>query len=503
MEEHNLLIVSDLHLSEGLDLASGKFSRLEDFLFDGAFARFLRYHEEIRRQPRFGGRPWMLIINGDLFDFLQVVSLPQEGGPLRAVKGMARREELRFNERDYGLGTTAEESEWKLEQIASGHQRFFAALGWFVARGNHVAVIKGNHDVELHWPQVQAQLVKEVKQAYTRERLMLGDGLPLTLEECQAHIHFYPWFYYEPDRVYVEHGGQYEAANHFRDYLNPVLPADPTRIELPWGSLFVRYLFNKVEDVHPFADNVRPITRYLGWAFKNDPIGTIEVLVTRGWVFLLAFWNVARKTVVSILQSAQAQEPPAQTGPVPLPPDVAEEIAALAQRRVDASWQEWVGSAVQGLLSLLTALIAVTFVVLAGLTLTGGLSWMTVVYLGAATLAYFLRRGMKRGFVRLFKGDYLLCAARGLEQILKPAHEVRYVVLGHSHWVALERLERAWYVNTGAWVPVYGQKGPIEEWEEPTFLRLAWGYEGTPELLRWDDAAGAPARVMLWLDTGS
>ena len=77
MEECNLLIVSDLHLCEGLDPKSGKFSRLEDFLFDDAFARFLRYHQEVREQPRFGGRPWLLIFNGDLFDFLQVVTLPQ------------------------------------------------------------------------------------------------------------------------------------------------------------------------------------------------------------------------------------------------------------------------------------------------------------------------------------------------------------------------------------------------------------------------------------------
>jgi len=502
MEEHNLLIVSDLHLSEGLDSASAKFSRLEDFLFDDAFARFLRYHEEVRGQPRFGGRPWMLIINGDLFDFLQVVSLPQEGRLLRTVKGSERRQELRLNERDYGLGTTAEESEWKLKQIARGHPRFFAALGRFVARGNHVALVKGNHDVELHWPQVQERFITEVRRAYIRERLTLDDGPPVTSDEFQAHIRFYPWFYYEPGRVYVEHGGQYEAANHFRDYLNPVLPGDPERIELPWGSLFVRYLFNKVEDVHPFADNVKPITRYLTWAFKKDPIGTVEVLVTRGWVFLRALWNVGRKTATSVLRGAQGQEPPVQPGPVPLPPDVAEEIATLAQRRVDAAWQEWIGSAVRGLLSLLMTLITVTFVVLAGLTLTSGPSWMMVVYLGAAVLAYFLHRGLKRGFVSLFESDYLLRSARGLEQILEPAHAVRYIVLGHSHQASLERLGLAWYVNSGAWVPIYEEKGPIEGREELTFFRLAWGYEGTPELLRWDDAAGVPARLVLWPDTG-
>ncbi len=149
------------------------------------------------------------------------------------------------------------------------------------------------------------------------------------------------------------------------------------------------------------------------------------------------------------------------------------------------------------MLSLPTILITIVFVVLAYLALIGGSLWMTIVYLGAAVLAYFLRRGLKRSFADLSKSDYLLGAARELEQILKPAHAVRYVVLGHDHQAAAERLEQAWYVNTGAWVPVYEEEGPIEGREELSFFRLAWGYEGPPELLHWDDAAGAPARGVL------
>lgn len=502
-KEHNLLVMSDMHLSEGLDPESGKTSRLEDFLFEDAFARFLRYHEEIKGQPRFGGRPWQLIFNGDLFDFLQVVSMPEEGRLLRMIKGVERRKELRINERDYGLGTTAEESAWKLRRIARGHPRFFAALGWFVAHGNHIAVVKGNHDVELHWNEVQACFVKEVKRAYTRERLMLNGGPPVTLEECSARIHFYPWFYYEPGRIYVEHGCQYEAANHFDDFLNPVLPDDPERIELPWGSLFVRYLFNKLEDVHPFADNIKPVTRYLGWAFRKNPVEAIEVFVGRGLVFLRALWNVARKTAASVFRAPREQRPVGYPDSVLLPPETAEQIDALARWRVDTSWQGWVSSAIRGFLSLLMLLIIATFIALAGLTLVGGPWWMALVYLMAAVLGYFLRRELRRSLDRLLEHDYLLEVARELERILQPTHGVRHIVLGHNHQAALERLEWAWYVNTGAWVPVYKQEGPIEGREELTFFRLAWGYKDTPELLRWDDAAGAPARAVLWGDAGS
>jgi len=180
-----------------------------------------------------------------------------------------------------------------------------------------------------------------------------------------------------------------------------------------------------------------------------------------------------------------------------LPSEVTQEIAALARRRVDASWQDGVGSAVQGLLSLLMTLIVITFLVLAGLTCIKGIGWMAAVYLAAAALAYFLRRGLKRSLASLFESNHLPYVARELEQIMRPAHAVRYIVLGHEHRAAVERLERAWYVNTGAWVPLYEEEGPVEGHEELTFLRLTWGAEGTPELLCWDDAAGEPARVIL------
>ncbi|MGD8245518.1 MAG: hypothetical protein PVI63_10030, partial [Anaerolineae bacterium] len=74
---------------------------------------------------------------------------------------------------------------------------------------------------------------------------------------------------------------------------------------------------------------------------------------------------------------------------------------------------------------------------------------------------------------------------------------VHVIAMGHNHRPAIEHLEDAWYVNTGAWVPLYEKEGPIEGREALTFLRLRWDDEGTPELLRWDDAGGAPTRMAL------
>jgi UDP-2,3-diacylglucosamine pyrophosphatase LpxH len=498
MAEHNLLVVSDLHLSAGWDEQTGKTSRLEDFFRDDAFARFLRYHEQIKDQPRFGGRSWLLILNGDLFDFLQVVSLPEDGPTLKRIKGVEHRSQLRADERAYGLGTSARESAWKLVQIARGHQRFFAALGWFVAHGNQVAVVRGNHDVDLHWEAVQACFVMETHQAYTRQRSTEAMGPPISLVDCQQRIHFVPWFYHKAERVYVEHGGQYDAANHFHDVLNPVLANDPQRIELPWGSLFVRYLFNKVEDVHPFADNVKPLTRYLSWAFRSDPIRATEILFGRGWVFLQAFWKAGRKAAAAALHAPHG-DVSNHDEKGSLPPQVTKEINRLAHWRVESSWQRWVGVLLQALISLLAFLIIGAFIALAVVTLAlnNGPQWMAGVYIGTAIVAAFLGRGLQRGFSRIGEQSYLLEVGRELERILEPVGGVRYIVMGHDHRPAVERLDDAWYVNTGAWVPLYEKEGPMEGREALTFFRLAWDYAGTPELLRWDDAGGAPTRIVL------
>lgn len=74
LQKYDLMVVSDLHLSEGRDPLIKKFSLNEDFFFDEEFGRMLDY-----QMHRLAGRPrerkWHLIINGDFLDFLQVVSI--------------------------------------------------------------------------------------------------------------------------------------------------------------------------------------------------------------------------------------------------------------------------------------------------------------------------------------------------------------------------------------------------------------------------------------------
>ena len=167
---HNLLVVSDLHLSEGRDPVTGLIHPNEDFFQDVPFAQFLAHHAALSRNPDatyYYQKPWRLVVNGDIFDFLQVASLPAEGDELLAVTGKQRYSDLRPNERLYGLGTEEKAIVWKLEKIAAGHPLFFQAMAWFAAQPEYELILmKGNHDVEMYWSVVQKRLLALLEQAY-------------------------------------------------------------------------------------------------------------------------------------------------------------------------------------------------------------------------------------------------------------------------------------------------------------------------------------------------
>src|SRR4051812_3690751 len=65
----NILVVSDLHFGEELLPGASAERRRAVELGSSAFRDFLRYHTVRRRD----GRPWRLVIAGDLFDFMSVV----------------------------------------------------------------------------------------------------------------------------------------------------------------------------------------------------------------------------------------------------------------------------------------------------------------------------------------------------------------------------------------------------------------------------------------------
>jgi UDP-2,3-diacylglucosamine pyrophosphatase LpxH len=245
-DEFDLVIISDLHLSQGRDPVTKKFDLNEDFFFDEEFARFLLFLEEESKRR---GRRWLLIIAGDMMDFLQVTKVPKR----RKVNF-----EISAREKKFGLGTEEVKTVWKLKRVMDGHWRFFQSLANFLNKEHRVVIIPGNHDVEFVYEQVQTAFKSQLSTYLTD---------PPVAKNLGGNVEFLPWFYYEPGIVFVEHGHQYDDLNSFDFFLCPFRTIHgKTMIDLPSGSFFVRYFFNRIEKIDPFADNIKPMTKYVYWA---------------------------------------------------------------------------------------------------------------------------------------------------------------------------------------------------------------------------------------------
>jgi UDP-2,3-diacylglucosamine pyrophosphatase LpxH len=260
---HRYLIVSDFHLTTGQDAVTSQWSDTEDFFWDTEFAEFLSHYTD--------GTPTTLIINGDLVDFLQILDIPDPGEC--SEFGIAPEE---IN-RKYGLRCTEAAAGYQIARVIRGHISLFQALALFVAHGNTLIFVNGNHDIQLFWRQVQANIMHAFR-SICRDKELPFD---------EHRVSFHPWCYFVPGLLFAEHGNQYESTTAFRNPFMPLLPVDlldgrKKQLDLDLSGFLVRYVTNRVEPINPLADNVRPLSEYYTFLWKTHP-----------WVALRTFASTA------------------------------------------------------------------------------------------------------------------------------------------------------------------------------------------------------------------
>jgi UDP-2,3-diacylglucosamine pyrophosphatase LpxH len=426
-DEFNIAIISDLHLSEGRNPSSKKFNLNEDFFFDEEFERFLAYLESESERR---GRKWRLIIAGDMVDFLQITRLPESA-----------QFELRRSEAEYGLGTQPDKTIWKMKVMMEGHWNFFRGLGRFIWAGNKCTIMTGNHDIEWTVPQVQTAF-REMMKGYLPDEAIKKE------EVVSSQIEFCPWFYYEPGLIWVEHGNQYDSMNSFDYFLFPYLPGNK-ELMLPGGSFFVRYLFNKVEQIDPFADNIKPLSSYLKKYFLKL-LFSISVLKHLRH-FLKILGKIKKFKTEETAYLSQKND---------------EEIKSEAQRfridieRLKAIKRHWVAS-------------------------------------------FLYSKGKLENIIKFFTyktgGIYEKRASMIQKQL-----DVRYVVFGHTHEVELRVLNsngKAEYSNSGTWIKIFSSNPSerlLREDHESVFVQILKDDANKLDLLKWRDDIGLGERVKLF-----
>ncbi|MDP6946304.1 MAG: metallophosphoesterase, partial [Myxococcota bacterium] len=240
------VLLSDVHLTEvtAEETAGWWTYKRADAVQDRTLVDFMA-HLDAQCPDAYAGT--VLIFNGDTFDFDSVFAHPDRDG-----------------HQEMGLPSTEPWSVFKMRRLLDDHRAFVGGLARFVARGNRVAFVMGNHDRELAFESVQAVLLR---------RLVNEAPAGLGRRIVDA-VHFEPWFVHVAGVLYAEHGQQYDATCSYRDVLAPLAPPDRVRdaeLESSLGSVLARRFLGSFGTINPFDDAsfLRSIGGYVRLAFSD------------------------------------------------------------------------------------------------------------------------------------------------------------------------------------------------------------------------------------------
>ncbi len=458
------LVISDLHLRGGYDNPTERL-----YHFDEEFADFLRYY----RMNRAAGRPWTLVIGGDFIEFLYITDLPDPED--RLLRGATFAE----SESRFGPGTEALKSRWKLDRILrASHPQLLLALARFVAGGNEIVVLRGNHDLEMSWPEVQAHFRRLIAEHHPTDV-----GYMAMKEAVAQRVQFPQWFWYVPNLLYVEHGSQYDPFCATQHVLNPLVPQSPTKVQLSIAELAIRYFTNQMKTINAMAaENIMSVSEYIGWVVR----GNLNILPRIARLYAGMVWRVLAKTGRPDAQAEKAvrEENDRRIAAVDekfgLPAGTAAQVNQMRARPVMRS-------------TLATARFLALDLIASGLVLAATVAAILFWYparvgllalVGAvAFLGLIVYVGALR-FRRIAEAAQLRLTAERIAELFR----VPYVILGHSHAAGSWPVAggHTTYVNVGTWVPTG---------DDAYFVYFAVSDEdGEPRgrLWRWNKRRGEP-----------
>jgi UDP-2,3-diacylglucosamine pyrophosphatase LpxH len=454
---HNIVVLSDVHLGEDLMPGAPHETRRHVDLAESTMVDFIRHLS----RWRVDGRPWRLVINGDLADFMTVLVAPDKG---------ENDDDLRAEDREHGLPRREEVAVAKMNAIAARHPRVFDALARFLASGNRVELISGNHDRELALPGVETALRAALRAAAPAGRA----------DEIDARLGVHAWFYYEPGVAWIEHGHQYDETCSFEFGL---APSDPVSGELVTNVDFaaVRYLGGSAPDIDRHGTDEWSFAGYLHYASTLGLRGFYRV--GKGYArFAGSLLRAARMHGSHGRQRTRQEQH--ETG-----------LGALAEhrgidrdvlRRVDELRRPPVTTSLRRLsrVLMLDRLLLTMGAAVVAVGALAALSWPWAIPVAAivATGAHVSGQAMSRGR-RVDPSIFLsLVPARIRRHVDAP-----FIVFGHSHEAVSQSLPGGGtYFNSGTWLPAI-KPGILRAF---THVVILHGTSGpTASLRQWRDGA--------------
>jgi UDP-2,3-diacylglucosamine pyrophosphatase LpxH len=240
------IITSDMHLSAGRFL-DGIQNPHEDFFFDREFCEFMEFFSTGEYGP---GAEVQLILNGDVFDFLNV---PSQG--------------------DFPDLINSDLAQERLLAIFNGHPEVTKAMQAFVRQpGKSILYNVGNHDMDFFFPAVRETFCRVVGgEEWSQEKVWVN-----TEKE-----------FLEFDGVQIHHGNQFEAV-HSTNYQQPFVTENLPEpiLYLPWGSVYVIKIINRLKWEVDHIDKVKPAKLFMLFGLFVHPIAIIKLFLFSTFYFL-------------------------------------------------------------------------------------------------------------------------------------------------------------------------------------------------------------------------
>lgn len=428
----SLLVFSDVHLGTDVDerTLAHELPRRRPDRIDRHLVALLDHYASL---PPAGDR-WRIVVAGDFVDLIGMSVVPQAHDRLVT--------EPTSEERAHGLGSAPDHVCIKLSRVATRHAEVFAALAAFLARGNAMTLVIGNHDAELHWD--------EARECF---RDLLAARLPDGTTEAEraafkARIDFTDWFFYRPGVAYIEHGHQYDPLCATENHLRPLHPVDSRRMTRGFCDVLLRGVVRPTHGMFEHGHDKMGVVDYLRFGVRLGLRG----MLTLGMRFARAIrdlLHVRRQHMTP--EGARLRRQHRRL------------IRAFAQRarlklrrlRAIAALQaEPITRSVYGILgTLLVDRVALGggAVVLLATCLALSIAWpMFLVAAAVVALAWwYVNRALSR-MRDIAEADALLAERAPRLAALLPA---AFVVMGHTHAPRAQPIDggRATYFNTGSW----------------------------------------------------
>ena len=427
--KHNILIISDIHLGGDINHNKGDSPAFMKFdLAERELIRFLEYHTLFRRN----GLPWRLIINGDLIDFLAICLPIPKIKSKKDRKGTCRR-----------ITIQDQRSSWiACKKMAAATQRlqaFFAALAKFLNAGHKVELIAGNHDAEFQWIEVQTMFREAIKEQWSKEYENV---------DLDNQITFHPWFYYEKDLLWVEHGHLHDKTCSFESVFAGT--ADDNAIIGNIDALSVRLVINQIPGAL-YVKDTWSFFGYLSWGFElgiKDALKLVRAYCVFSFVSLMRWKNTNRSVVVANKKRRHDNELKDLSVQWNIPTETLLKLDANRQQPVFFSL--WPLMQVLMLDKLLFLISMIVFVLLFVQTI----GWiMTGLYVASATMLFHLFNYL---IERKQEPDLNKLLIRMSGNILTQI-QTKYIVFGHTHIPLIENFnidnQSKTYINGGTWFP--------------------------------------------------